>query len=262
MQQRPLGRTGLQIAPIVFGGNVFGWTADEATSASRCSTPSSTPGFNLHRHRRRLFRAGCPATRAASRRRIIGRLAAGQPRQAPAGARSLTKVGMRHGRRTHKGLAPGCWIERAVEDSLRRLQHRRDRPVPGAHGTTRRRRYEETLDAFAELIKAGKVRAIGCLELRAPRQLAEAQTQRRINGLPRLPDAAAATTISWSAKGYEKDPERPVVKASSRASASSPILAGWGFLTGKYRAGPASARPGRGWRGVSNERARSRLLPR
>src|SRR5579872_774614 len=32
MQYRPLGRSGLKIAPIVFGGNVFGWTADEATS--------------------------------------------------------------------------------------------------------------------------------------------------------------------------------------------------------------------------------------
>lgn len=32
MEKRSLGRTGLSIAPIVFGGNVFGWTADEKTS--------------------------------------------------------------------------------------------------------------------------------------------------------------------------------------------------------------------------------------
>ena len=71
MQMRKLGRSSLEIAPLVLGGNVFGWTADEATSfaildafvGAAASTPSTPPTS---------IRAGCPATRAASRETVIG----------------------------------------------------------------------------------------------------------------------------------------------------------------------------------------------
>ena len=67
MQKRKLGKSGLEIAPLVFGGNVFGWTADEATSFKLLDAFVDA-GFNCHRHRRRLFASGCRATRAASPR--------------------------------------------------------------------------------------------------------------------------------------------------------------------------------------------------
>ena len=68
MEKRKLGKSGIEFAPIAFGGNVFGWTADEATSFTGCSTPSSMPASTSSTPPTSI-RAGCPATRAASPRR-------------------------------------------------------------------------------------------------------------------------------------------------------------------------------------------------
>ena len=135
MEMRPLGRTGFSIAPLVLGGNVFGWTADETTSlraarrfrrrrAQRRSTPPTS------------IRAGCPATRAASRETIIGNWL-----KADRGNRDkvviITKVGSEMGP-GQKGLS-ATYIEQAVEASLRRLQDRRHRPLPVALAGSGRR---------------------------------------------------------------------------------------------------------------------------
>ena len=58
VEKRPIGDSGIEVAPLALGGNVFGWTADEADELSPFSTRSSMPAGNDDRHRRRLFGLG------------------------------------------------------------------------------------------------------------------------------------------------------------------------------------------------------------
>lgn len=155
MNLRPLGRSGLSIAPLVFGGNVFGWSADEATSFDLLDA-FVDGGFNAI-DTADIYSTWLPGHQGGESEAIIGNWLAARP-----GMRErvilMTKVGMEMGS-GGQGLS-AKWIEQAVEDSLRRLQtnvidlyqsHRPDAATPE----------EETLAAYDRLIKAGKVRAIG-----------------------------------------------------------------------------------------------------
>jgi len=225
MQLRPIGRTGLQIAPIVFGGNVFGWTADEPRSFALLDAFVDA-GFNAI-DTADVYSRWVPGHHGGESETIIGKWLKSNPSRRSQ-VLLLTKVGSDMGD-DRKGLGK-LWIERAVEDSLRRLQtdvidlYQAHRPDPETS-------YEETLDTFDRLVKAGKIRAFGCSNFDA-RQLAEAQDSARINHLP----------------GYQTlQPEYNLV---DRASYDGPLrdqaiaqglgvipyysLAS-GFLTGKYR---------------------------
>ena len=225
MQQRPLGRTGLQIAPIVFGGNVFGWTADDKRSFELLDAFVDA-GFNAI-DTADVYSRWVPGHQGGESETIIGRWLKANPSRRQQ-VLLLTKVGSDMGDE-HKGLGR-LWIERAVEDSLRRLNtdvidlYQAHRPDPETS-------YEETLDTFDRLVKAGKIRAFGCSNFDA-RQLAEAQDSARINDLP------AYQTL------------QPEYNLVDRASYDGPLrdlairlglgvipyysLAS-GFLTGKYR---------------------------
>jgi aryl-alcohol dehydrogenase-like predicted oxidoreductase len=223
MDKRPLGRSGLSVAPLAFGGNVFGWTADEPTSF-RLLDRFVDAGFNLV-DTADAYSRWVPGHTGGESEVVIGNwLARGGKRDRIVLA---TKVGMEvFG---SKGLGR-AWIERSVEDSLRRLKtdyidlyqaHIDDPDTP----------LEETLEAFARLVKAGKVRAIGASNYQPGRLREALETSRRL-GLPRY------ETLQPEYNLYERAPFEaellPVVKEYGIGVISFFALAR-GFLTGKYR---------------------------
>ena len=117
MNKRPLGRTGLSIAPIVFGGNVLGWTIDEKTSFGVLDA-FVDHGFNAI-DTADVYSAWAPGNKGGESETIIGRWLKGRP-----GRRNrvalFTKVGADRGVPGKKGLSEK-WILRAVDESLARL---------------------------------------------------------------------------------------------------------------------------------------------
>ena len=236
MAFRPLGATGLSIAPLVFGGNVFGWTVDERTSFDLLDGFVDA-GFNAI-DTADVYSAWAPGNRGGESETIIGNWLAANP-----GKRDkvliLTKVGSDMGE-GKKGLS-ARWITQAVEDSLRRLKtdvidlyqsHWPDPETP----------YEETLRAYEGLLEAGKVRAIGASNLDAS-QLAHALAVAAEQGLPpyrtlqpeyNLYDRAAFDGALRDLCIREK---LGVITYFSLAS---------GFLSGKYRSKDDLAKSQRG----------------
>jgi len=151
----------------------------------------------------------------------------------------FTKVGSDMGDE-HKGLGR-LWIERAVEDSLRRLGtdvidlYQSHRPDPETS-------YEETLAAFDRLRQAGKIRAFGCSNFDA-RQLAEAQDSARINGLPGYQTLQPEYNLA-DRSSYE-GPLRELAIRQGLGVITYYSLAS-GFLTGKYRTPADLGRSARG----------------
>ena len=225
MQLRPLGRTGLQIAPIVFGGNVFGWTADEKRSFELLDAFVDA-GFNAI-DTADVYSRWVPGHEGGESETLIGRWLRANPARRQQ-VLIFTKVGSDMGDE-HKGLGR-LWIERAVEDSLRRLGtdvidlYQSHRPDPETS-------YEETLAAYDRLRKAGKIRAFGCSNFDA-RQLAEAQDSARINDLPAYqtlqPEYNLADRASYDG------PLRDLAIQQGLGVITYYSLAS-GFLTGKYR---------------------------
>jgi aryl-alcohol dehydrogenase-like predicted oxidoreductase len=238
MQTRPLGRSGLHVAPLAFGGNVFGWTADEATSFSLLDA-FVDGGFNLvdtadmysrwvagHAGGESEAIIGRWLRRGGRRDRVLIATKVGKPMGEPGSGRS--------------GLSRR-WIRQAVEDSLRRLQtdhidlyqsHDDDPATP----------LEETLGTFAELMREGKVRAIGASNHGAQR-LAEALSTSARLGLPRYESLQPHYNLMERA-GYEGDLE-PLCRAEGLGVINFFGLAR-GFLTGKYRSEADLAKSPRG----------------
>ena len=155
MKKRALGDTGIEIAPLVFGGNVFGWTADE-TMSFRLLDQFTDAGFDAI-DTADVYSAWVDGHSGGESETIIGDWLAANPSKRDR-VKIFTKVGMELG--PHKQGLSKHWIVRAVEQSLSRLKtdyidlyfaHRFDPHTP----------HEETLEAFAELMDAGKIRAIG-----------------------------------------------------------------------------------------------------
>lgn len=230
MLYRPLGSSGLSVPPVVLGGNVFGWTADEATSFAVLDA---------------AFEAGLTAIDTADvysrwvaghvggeSETILGRWLTARP-----GHRQrivlITKVGLDMGHDTSGLPARGLsarWIEQAVEGSLRRLgvetidhyfSHRPDDTTP----------YEETLAAYGRLIAAGKVRSIGASNFSAA-QLGAALDVAKRDGLPRYSSIQPEYNLC-----NRRDLEGPLLDLC-RANGIGVIpfygLAA-GFLSGLYR---------------------------
>ena len=178
MDKRDLGASGLRIPPLVFGGNVFGWTADEPTSFALLDACLDA-GLNAIDTADVYTRMGSGFNGGESET-VIGnwlRSRGGRERVILA-----TKLGMEMGPGL-KGLS-SSYIQTAVEASLRRLQtdyidlyqaHFDDPATP----------LEETLAAFAKLIRSGKVRAVGASNYSAARLRNALETSRGL-GLPRF----------------------------------------------------------------------------
>jgi aryl-alcohol dehydrogenase-like predicted oxidoreductase len=220
----PLGASGLQVAPLAFGGNVFGWTADEAMSF-RLLDAFVDAGFNLL-DTADVYSRWVPGHTGGESESIIGRWLAARGRR----ERVLiaTKVGMDMGG-ADTGLSRD-YILRAVERSLQRL--RTDYiDLYQAHRDDPRTPLEETLAAFDALVKSGKVRAIGASNY-GPARLAEALAVSRRLGLVRY------CCLQPHYNLYERSDYESGLAALCRAEGLAVIpyfsLAS-GFLTGKYR---------------------------
>ncbi|HJQ26824.1 MAG TPA: aldo/keto reductase [Blastocatellia bacterium] len=224
MEKRQLGNSGLAVAPLAFGGNVFGWTVDEPTSFQLLDAFVAA-GFDFI-DTADLYSRWKPGNQGGESETIIGnwmRERGNRDRVIVA-----TKLGIDMGE-GKKGLSR-AYIMRAVEDSLARLQtdyidlyqsHIDDTETP----------LEETLSAYARLIEQGKVRAIGASNYSGKR-LAEALAVSRELGLPRYESLQPNYNLYDRAE-YEADME-PVCLEHNIGVISYYSLAS-GFLTGKYR---------------------------
>jgi aryl-alcohol dehydrogenase-like predicted oxidoreductase len=224
MQTRPLGRSGLQVPPLCFGGNVFGWTADEAMS-HRLLDALLDGGLNFI-DTADVYSIWIPGHVGGESEGVIGRWL-----KARGGRDKMilaTKCGMDM-KAAGKGLS-ASHIKSAVEASLKRLNTDYI-DLYQAHADDPSAPLEETLGAFADLIKAGKVRAIGASNYSAER-LAEALKASKQHGLPRYESLQPHYNL------YERGNFEGATEALCLEQRIGVIpyfgLAG-GFLTGKYR---------------------------
>jgi aryl-alcohol dehydrogenase-like predicted oxidoreductase len=224
MQTRRLGDTELEIVPVVFGGNVFGWTADEARSFELLDAWVDR-GFNCI-DTADVYSVWMPGHVGGESETIIGKWLK------QSGKRDevvlLTKVGMEM-KSGGKGLSKKYILEE-VEESLKRLQtdridlyqsHKDDESVP----------LEETLEAYAQLIDEGKVRYIGASNYKGAR-LAEAEELAEREKLPAYKTLQPEYNLH-DRQGYEAD-LAPVAEKYGLGVIPYFSLAS-GFLTGKYQ---------------------------
>jgi len=223
-EKRKLGRSGLEVSTLCLGGNVFGWTADEAASFAVLDAYVDA-GLNFI-DTADIYSRWAPGHQGGESETVLGKW------MKRSGTRAkviiATKVGMDMGG-DKKGLGK-AYILRAAEDSLRRLEtdyidlyqsHQDDPNTP----------LEETLEAYDQLIRAGKVKAIGASNYQAGR-LREALNISKEKGLPRYESLQPHYNLMERA-GYEAELE-PLCRGENLGVIPYFALAS-GFLTGKYR---------------------------
>ena len=224
MDKRRIGRSDLAVAPFCLGGNVFGWTADEATSFAILDRFVER-GFDFI-DTADVYSRWAPGHAGGESETVIGRWFAARP-----GIRErivlATKVGMDLGE-AGEGLS-AQHIERACEASLRRLQPDRI-ALYQSHLDATATPLDETLRAHERLIAAGKVRVIGASNYSAAR-LGEALQVSASAGLQRY--ECLQPDYSLAERGYEAELE-PLCRAEQIGVIGYFSLAA-GFLTGKYR---------------------------
>lgn len=219
---RELGRSGLKVAPIAFGGNVFGWGADEKTSFALLDAFVDA-GFNLV-DTADAYSAWVPGNQGGESEAIIGRWFQ------HSGKRDKVIVATKVAKWAERPGLSADNIAAAVEDSLRRLQtdvidlyqaHEDDESVP----------LETTLAAFGRLIEQGKVRAIGASNYSASR-LRDALKVSADYKLPRYETLQPEYNL-YDRAGYEDGLE--AVAGEHGLGVISYYSLASGFLTGKYR---------------------------
>jgi aryl-alcohol dehydrogenase-like predicted oxidoreductase len=235
MNTREIGRSGLYVAPLALGGNVFGWTIDEPMSF-RLLDAFVDAGFNLI-DTADVYSRWVPGNAGGESETIIGRWLK-QP-----GKRDrvliATKLGMEMGP-GEAGLSR-AYVFRAVEASLKRLQIDRI-DLYQSHKDDPNTPLEETLGAFADLVRQGKVRAIGASNYSADR-LAEALAVSKANGLPRYECLQPHYNL-LERPIYEDALEPLCVREGLGVIPYYPLAAG--FLSGKYRTAADLAKSKRG----------------
>ncbi|NML66130.1 aldo/keto reductase [Hymenobacter sp. RP-2-7] len=222
---RELGRSGLHLAPFVLGGNVFGWTADEQTSFAVLDAFVAGGGNVIDTAD--VYSAWVPGHAGGGQSEtVLGKWL--QQRGRRDDVLIFTKVGMDLGE-GKKGLSK-AYIKQAVEASLRRLQtdyidlyqsHKDDESLP----------VTEPLEAYAELLKEGKIRAIGASNFK-PERLQAALDAGGQDGLPRYESLQPEYNL-YDRETFERE-DLPIVQASGIGVIPYFGLAS-GFLTGKYR---------------------------
>jgi aryl-alcohol dehydrogenase-like predicted oxidoreductase len=224
MEKRKLGNSGMEVAPLSFGGNVFGWTVDEPTGFKLLDAFVDA-GFNLI-DTADVYPKWAPGCQGGESEALIGKWLERSGRRKD--VLIATKVGMELAP-DRKGLSK-AYILRSAEESLRRLRtdhidlyqsHKDDPTTP----------LEETLEAYDQLIRAGKVRAIGASNYSRER-LALALEASAKNGLPRYESLQPEYSLSERAE-YESALE-PLCRQKNLGVITYFSLAS-GFLTGKYR---------------------------
>lgn len=224
MQTRKLGKSGLEIAPLVFGGNVFGWTVDEKGSHELLDS-FLDQGFNCV-DTADVYSRWKPGNKGGESETIIGTWFK------KTGKRSKVILASKCGNEMapdKKGLKK-AHIVQAVEDSLKRLQtdyidlyqsHRDDPNTP----------VDETMEAHAQLVKAGKVRAVGASNYSAAR-LQDSLKASAKAGIPRYETLQPNYSLCERAE-FEGDVQNLCVKEGVSVIPYYSLASG--FLTGKYR---------------------------
>jgi aryl-alcohol dehydrogenase-like predicted oxidoreductase len=224
MTQRQLGRSELQTAPLAFGGNVFGWTIDERTSFQLLDAFTGA-GFNLV-DTADVYSRWASGNKGGESETIIGNWV----RQR--GNRSQVIIATKGGGDMGQGKKDISkkYILQAAEDSLKRLQtdyidlyqtHWDDDTTP----------VEETLEAYAQLVKEGKVRWIGASNLSPARLLASLDASARY-GYPRYETFQPGYNL-YDRGSFEKELEH--ICLEQQIGVISYFSLASGFLTGKYR---------------------------
>lgn len=234
MEKRKLGNSSLEVSPLCLGGNVFGWTADEPTSfklldafvAAGCNFIDTADSYSTW----------APGHKGGESETVIGNWLKARGRRDQ--VIIATKVGSEVMGR--KGLSK-AYILSEVEESLARLKtdyidlyqsHRDDPNTP----------VEETLEAYAQLVRQGKVRAIGASNFTAER-LAESLAASRKHGYPRYESLQPNYNLYDRAE-YETNLEPLCLKEGLGAIPYFSLASG--FLTGKYRREEDLAKSARG----------------
>ncbi|SEW46619.1 Predicted oxidoreductase [Chitinophaga sp. YR573] len=240
MEQRQLGKSQLKVAPLAFGGNVFGWTANEA-AAFKLLDAFVAAGFNLI-DTADVYSKWVPGNKGGESETIIGKWLK------QSGQRDKVVIASKVGAEMapdKKGLSPQ-YIEKAIEDSLRRLQtdyidlyqtHYDDLSTP----------VEATLETYSKLIKAGKIRVIGTSNMSPERVLLSLDASEQ-HGYPRYETLQPEYNL-YNRQKFEKEYE-PVTQQYGLGVISYYSLAS-GFLSGKYRTKEDAAKSPRGQHALS-----------
>ena len=224
MEKRELGKTGIAVSPLMFGGNVFGWTVNEAASF-KLMDAFTDAGLNFI-DTADVYSRWVQGNTGGDSEMIIGKWFK------QSGKRDkvilATKVGKDMGD-GKKGLS-AKYIKQAAEASLKRLQtdyidlyqsHEDDKDTP----------FEETLEAYGQLIKEGKVRAIGASNYKANR-LADALQTAASHGLPSYQTLQPEYNL-YARQDYETNLQALCVERGISVVPYYSLASG--FLTGKYR---------------------------
>jgi aryl-alcohol dehydrogenase-like predicted oxidoreductase len=235
MEKRRLGNSLIELPPLMFGGNVFGWTIDEATSF-RLLDALIAAGFNAI-DTADVYSVWVRGHQGGESETVIGNWLKRRGRRDD--VIIATKLGSQMGS-GEKGLSR-AWIMKEVDASLKRLQtdtidlyqaHRDDPDTP----------QEETAQAFADLVKQGKVRAIGASNFSAARLKSALDVSRKL-GLPRYESLQPHYNLV-ERRAYEAELE-PLCQAEGLGVINYYALAA-GFLTGKYRSAADLSKSPRG----------------
>ena len=224
MKKRQLGNSDLEVYPIAFGGNVFGWTIDQQKSFEILNGFTEA-GFNFI-DTADVYSTWVPGNKGGESETIIGNWM--EQKKNRKDLVIATKVGSDMGN-GKKGLKKQ-YIIQAVEDSLKRLKtdyidlyqtHYDDPSTP----------VQETLEAYDQLIKAGKVRWIGTSNMSPERIIESLDTAEKL-GLPKYQTLQPEYNL-YAREGYEKDYEQ--IALDYKLGVINYYALASGFLTGKYR---------------------------
>jgi aryl-alcohol dehydrogenase-like predicted oxidoreductase len=223
MEKRKLGNTSLEFAPIAFGGNVFGWTADEATS-HKLLDAFVDAGFSFV-DTADVYSRWYPGNKGGESEAIIGTWLKKNPAK-----RDKVQIATKCGMVPAEGALKRDFIKWSVDESLKRLNtdridlfqsHKDDKTTP----------LEETLSTYGELVKAGKLRFIGASNYEAPR-LAEAAKISKDKGLPRYESLQPHYNLMERGL-FEGALENECLKEGIGVIPYYSLASG--FLSGKYR---------------------------
>lgn len=224
MEKRKLGRSELEVTPVCFGGNVFGWTIDEATSFEILDAFVAASGNFIDTAD--FYSRWVEGNEGGESETILGSWM--KQRRNRDKVIIATKVGLDMGPKG-KGLSR-AHILQAIDDSLHRLQtdyidlyqsHTDDESTP----------LEETLETYAELIRQGKVRVIGASNYSADR-LAKALQISEEHGYPRYESLQPLYNL-YDRADYEQDLEPLCIEQEIGVISYFSLASG--FLSGKYR---------------------------
>ncbi len=228
MQKRTIGTSSLEVAPLAFGGNVFGWTVDEPTAFSLLDAFVDA-GFNLI-DTADIYARWVPGNRGGESETVIGRWL----KQRGPGLRErvviATKGGSAMDPNSRKKDLSRPYLLGAVDDSLRRLgidcidlyqSHYDDPDTP----------VEETLETYGQLVQAGKIRFVGASNF-TPARLEESLRASSRHGYPAYVSLQPEYNL-YNRAGFEAE-LLPLCLAHNLGVLNYYALAS-GFLTGKYR---------------------------